>query len=44
MKVQLKKGWGVIKDIHELGEFYEMYKANFDPLMFGLPKMTATPP
>lgn len=44
MKIQLKKGWGVIQDIHELGEFYQMYKADFDPLMFGLPKMTATPP
>lgn len=44
MKIELKKGWSVIQDIHELGEFYEMYKADFDPTMFGLPKMTATPP
>lgn len=44
MIIQLKKGWGVIQDIHELGERYEIYKHDFDPTMFGLPGMTAMPP
>ena len=44
MTLHLKKGWSVIEDVHKMGEFYEIFKADFNPTLFGLPKMKAMSP
>lgn len=44
MVYQLKKGWGVVQDIHELGEKFEIFKRDYDYSIFGLPHMKAIPP
>lgn len=44
MVYQIKKGWSVVQDIHELGEKYGIFRRDFDPTIFGLPHMKAMPP
>lgn len=44
MVYQINKGWGVVQDIHEFGEKYEIFKRDYDPTLFGLPHMKAMPP
>ncbi len=44
MIIDLSKGWGVLQDIHCLGERYQIMNYDFDQTMFGLPNMKAMPP
>lgn len=44
MVIELKKGWGVVQDIHELGEKFEFFKRSYDYSKFGTPDMKAVPP
>ncbi len=44
MIIDLKKGWGVVQDIHFMGEKFEFFKRDFNYAMFGTPDMKAVPP
>lgn len=44
MIYQINKGWGVVQDIHEFGEKYEIFKRDYDHTQFGVPHMKAMPP
>ncbi len=44
MVIKLEKGWGVMQDIHNLGEYHEIYRRDFDPTWFGGFKMNEMTP
>lgn len=44
MILKLEKGWGVVQDIHELGEKYGIFKRDYDYSLFGTQNMKTMPP
>ena len=44
MVINLEKGWGVMQDVRNLGEYYEVYKYDFDPTWFGGGKISEMTP